>query len=123
MSNPNKDHFLALNRIWNYLLKYPDLGLYYECTRDLLLKGYCDADWAADLVSRKSTTGYLTSLSKDHYDFNSKEGKSRHTKWNTNLISWNSKLQTSIALSTYEAEYYALKEVINELVYLSGFIN
>ena len=122
MSNPNKDHFLALNRIWNYLLKNPDLGLYYDCTGELLLKGYCDADWAADLVNRKSTTGYLTSLSKDHYNFDSKKGKTRETKWNTNIISWNSKLQSSIALSTCEAEYYALKEVINELIYLTGFI-
>jgi hypothetical protein len=122
MSNPNKDHCLALNRIWNYLLRNPDLGLYYDCTGELLLKGYCDADWAADLVNRKSTTGYITSLSKDHYEFDSKRGKTRQTKWNTNIISWNSKLQTSIAQSTCEAEYYALKEVINEIVYLTGFI-
>ena len=63
-------------------------------------------------------TGYLISLSKDYYNFNSKKGKERDTKWNTNVLSQNSKLQNSIALSTCEAEYYALKEVINELIYL-----
>ena len=69
MSNPNRDYFLALNRIWNYLLKYLDFGLYYDYSGELLLKGYCDVDWAADLINRKSTSGYITSLSKDHYNF------------------------------------------------------
>ena len=86
MSNLNKDHFLVVNRIWNYLLKYLNLGLYYDCSGELLLKGYYDADWSADLVNRKSTTGYITSLNKDHYNFVEKKGK-RDIKWNTNIIS------------------------------------
>jgi hypothetical protein len=61
-------------------------------------------------------------LSKDHLNFDSKK-RIRETKWNTNIISWNSKLQNSIAQSTCEAEYYALREVINEIIYLTGFIN
>ena len=80
MSNPNKDHFLALNRIWNYLLRYPDLGLYYDCSGELLLKGYCDADLVINLVNRKSITSYLISLSKDYYNFDSKKGKIREIK-------------------------------------------
>ena len=44
ISNPNKDHFLALNRIWNYLLRYPDLSLYYDYNNELLLKGYYNTD-------------------------------------------------------------------------------
>ena len=61
-------------------MKYPELGLYYDCSGELLLKGYCDADWAADLISRKSITGYLISLSKDYYNFNNKKGKERDIK-------------------------------------------
>ena len=74
-------------------------------------------------MNRKSTSGYLTSLSKDHVNFDSKKGLQRDTKWNTNILSWNSKLQTTIALSTCEAKYYALKEAINEIIYLSGFLS
>jgi hypothetical protein len=45
MSNPSKDHFIALKRIWNYLLATPKIGVIYNCQgNDLFLKGYCDAD-------------------------------------------------------------------------------
>ena len=125
MSNPNKDHYKALNRIWDYLLLNKDYGLYYNCNGKLEIKGYCDADWAADLVDRKSTTGYTTSLSQDHYKINTnnKNNNQIDKKWNTNLISWNTKLQHSIAQSTCEAEYYALKEITNEIIYIKGFTN
>ena len=75
MSNPNKDHFLAVNRIWNYLLKYLNLSLYYDCSGELLLKGYYNADQGADLINRKSITGYITSLNKDLYNFIKKKRK------------------------------------------------
>jgi len=55
MSNPNKLHFKALDRIWKYLNKYPKLGLYYNCNNPLnTLKGYCDSDWGATLIQGKA---------------------------------------------------------------------
>lgn len=105
MSNPNKDHFNALNKIWKYLLFYPKLGLIYNCQGDnLILKGYCDSDWGNDLDLRRSTSGYLFSLSSD-IGIN-------------NPLSWNSQLQKTIALSSCEAEYMALKEATKEAIYL-----
>jgi hypothetical protein len=101
MSNPNNEHFNALNRIWKYLLRYPELGLIYDCNgNDLFIKGYSDSDRGNDLDQRRSTSGYIFSLSGD-IGIN-------------NPISWNSQLQKTIALSSCEAEHMVLKEAIKE---------
>lgn len=110
MSNPNKEHFNALTKIWKYLLAYPDLGLIWDCSGDnLTIKGYSDSDWGNDLDDRKSTSGYIFSLSGD-------------IAYN-NPISWTSQLQKSIALSSCEAEYMALKEATKEAIYLANMFN
>ena len=104
MSNPGLEHFKALDRIWKYLNNYPDLGTYYDCNKNILeILGYTDADWGGDIVGRKSTSGYLFLL-------------------NNNIISWNSILQKTVALSSCESEYMALKEAIRELIYLNNLI-
>ena len=105
MSNPNKLHLKALDRIWKYLNKYPKLGLYYNCNNSLnTLKGYCDSDWGGDINSRKSTSGFIFF-------------------YNNNIISWNSALQKTVALSSCEAEYMALKEASKESIYLNNIIS
>ena len=110
MSNPGQEHIKALEKIWRYLLYRPNLGLLYNCCGDnLYIKGYSDADWAGDLDSRRSTTGYIFSLSGD-IGLN-------------NPISWNSQLQKSVALSSCEAEYMAIKEAIKEAIYLANIFN
>ncbi len=105
MSNPNKIHFKALDRIWGYLNCKPNLGLYYT-TKDLpKLLGYSDASWGDDLIERRSSTGYI-------YYF----GQS-------NPISWYCTVQKTIALSTCEAEYMALKDSGKEAIYLNNLLN
>jgi hypothetical protein len=106
MSNPNKTHFRALDRIWKYLNKYPNLGLYYNCNNitSNILKGYCDSDWGGDINTRRSTSGFIFF-------------------YNNNIISWNSALQKTTALSSCEAEYMALKEACKETIYLNNVIN
>jgi ABC-type transport system involved in Fe-S cluster assembly fused permease/ATPase subunit len=102
MSNPNITHFKALDRIWKYLNKYPTLGTYYNCNiSNLELLGYTDADWGGDIISRKSTSGFLFLL-------------------NNNIISWLSMLQKTVALSSCESEYMAFKEAIKEVIYLNN---
>ena len=61
--------------------------------------GYCDADWAGSVDDRKSTSGYLFSLSGAP-------------------VSWHSKKQSCVALSTAEAEYVALANAAQEMVWL-----
>jgi hypothetical protein len=110
MANPSEKHINALLKIWRYLLYRPNLGLLYNCLgNSLYLKGYSDADWAGELDSRKSTTGYLFSLSGD--------------LGVNNPISWNSQLQKSVAISSCEAEYMAMKEAVSEAIYLANIFN
>ncbi|KAI7974601.1 hypothetical protein EIK77_004065 [Talaromyces pinophilus] len=110
MANPAKDHFNLTKYIWQYLLYTPNIGIIYNCSgNDLYIKGYCDSDWAGDINDRKSTSGYIFSLSPDLAI--------------NNPISWNSKLQKTVALSSCEAEYMALKEAVKEAIYLSNIFN
>jgi len=68
MSNPNKSHYSALNRIWKYLNYRPNLGLYFIAEQSTstspYLLGYVDADWGGDIFSRKSTTSYYFTFGK-----------------------------------------------------------
>ena len=67
------------------------------------MKGYTDVDMAGDLDNRKFTTGYLFTFSRG-------------------AISWQSKLQKCIALSTTEAEYIAATEASKEMIWLKQFL-
>jgi hypothetical protein len=65
--------------------------------------GYSDADWAGDIDTRRSTSGYVFLL-------------------NGGCISWRSKKQRTVALSSTEAEYMALSEATQEAVWLKAFM-
>ena len=87
-SNPKESHLTAVKRIFRYLIGTENLGLWYPKGQEFSVVGYCDADFAGCRVERKSTSGSCIFLGGC-------------------LISWNSKKQNSIALSTAEAEYVA----------------
>src|ERR1044072_5703277 len=76
----------AVKRILRYLKGTTNLGLMYKKTSEFKLSGYWDSDYAGDRVERKSTSGNCQFLG-------------------SNLVSWASKRQSTIALSTAEAEY------------------
>ena len=67
--------------------------------------GYSDADWAGNLVNRKSRPGYCFKLSDD-----------------SACISWSSKNQSSIATSTAEAELNASFSASHEMIFLAGIL-
>jgi hypothetical protein len=104
MSNPSLDHSKALDIIWAYLNYSKNYGLYYKSSSTLKLAGFSDSDWGGDLVSRKSTTGWIYTI-------------------DNTAIGWNSKLQKTVALSSAEAEYMALKETIKHNIYLNSIIS
>ena len=96
LEDPGKEHREAVKWILRYLR-----GTTRDCLcfkgSDPILKGYTDADMAGDLDNRKSTTGYLFIFSGG-------------------AISWQSKLQKCVALSTIEAEYIAATEAGKKMV-------
>ena len=98
MSKPSLMHCAAVKRILRYLKGTLDVKL---CLggMDLTMKGYCDADWGGDVNSRRSTMGYVFFLG---------EG----------AISWSSKRQPTIALSTLEAKYMAISQSAKEAIWL-----
>jgi hypothetical protein len=108
MANPSLDHFKALDIVWGYLKTTVDLGILYKSTSlsnsnitPIRLEGESDSDWGGDYDTRRSTTGWVYTL-------------------NSSAIAWNSKLQKTVALSSCEAEYMALKEAIKESLYLNA---
>jgi hypothetical protein len=82
-----------------------NLGLNFTVSSDPdpCIETYTDSDWGGDTVDRKSTTGYVIFL-------------------NNNPVSWRSKKQTTIALSTCEAEFMALADAISETLYIKSLV-
>ena len=100
-SNPGREHWKAVKRILRYLKGTMDYCLVYQGS-ELRLVRYSDADWGGDLDQHKSTSGYVFLLNKG-------------------AISWCSKKQTCIALSTMEAEFIACSVAVQEAVWLRRF--
>ena len=86
MHNPSKNHMGAAKRILRYVQGTSACGIRYSRGKFSNLVVYTDSDWASSADDRKSTTGYVVSLG-------------------SGAISWSSKKQQSIALSSTEAEY------------------
>eukprot|EP00873_Tetraselmis_striata_P007808 jgi/Tetstr1/428072/TSEL_018127.t1 len=100
MAKPEERHCQAAKRVLRYLKGTKTLGLTFSGGKaDGLLHGYCDADWAGDVVSRRSTTGFVFMLCGA-------------------AVSWKSQLQATVALSTAEAEYVALCAAVCEALFL-----
>jgi hypothetical protein len=98
--DPNAAHLTGVKRIGRYLKGTPDYGLIYSEDKNEL-KGYSDADWGGCRDSRRSTSGNIFMFSGA-------------------AISWSSKRQTVVALSSAEAEYRALTPAAQEAIWLRG---
>ncbi|CAL3962787.1 unnamed protein product [Diplocarpon coronariae] len=102
-SNPSENHIIAVKNLLRYLKGTKSLGLIYKNSPNKYITGYCDADYAGDIGSAKSTTGYSFYLANC-------------------LFSWKSKLQSIIAQSTTEAEYMAINSAAKEAVYIKQIL-
>jgi len=100
-ANPSFAHWKAVKRIL-YLKGIMDYMLCYQAP-DLGLVSYNDADWGDDPNEHKSNSGYTFLL-------------------NGGAITWCSKKQTCVALSTMEAEYVAGSVAVQEGVWLRKFL-
>ena len=100
---PNQLHLTAAKRVLRYLKGTAELALTYTNEGNASLTRYSDADWAGDRDTRRSTSGMTFML----------QGVS---------ITWSSKRQASVALSTVEAEYMALSQATQEAIWLQRLL-
>ncbi|XP_062114802.1 uncharacterized protein LOC133827049 [Humulus lupulus] len=99
-ANPKQSHLTAVKCIFKYLAGTVEFGLWYSCDTNMSLVGYGDFDWAESLDDRKSTSRGCFYIGKI-------------------LVSWFSKKQHSISLSTAEAEYIVAGSCYTQLVWLN----
>ena len=107
-SNPSKVHWNEAVHVLHYLGGTKDLALVFNGSKgaDLssLILGYSDSDWAGDMDTHQSTGGYVFFACSA-------------------AISWSSKLQLSLSLSSTEAEYMACTHATQEAIWLHQFLD
>lgn len=97
-ANHSEAHWTAAKRILRYLRCTANFKLRYEKGVSLI-HAYTDADWGSESDSRKSRTGYVVNMAGA-------------------AISWCSKKQSIVALSSTEAEYIALSSTVREALWI-----
>ncbi|KAH9288452.1 hypothetical protein KI387_032569, partial [Taxus chinensis] len=102
MANPGKEHWKVVQWILRYLKGTFSMQLCYGGS-NISLCGYVDSNMVGDLDCRRSTTGYIFTVGGM-------------------TVSWISRLQKVVALSTTEAEYVAATEAIKEMIWMSRFM-
>ena len=98
-SCPKESHLLTVKRIFRYLKDTPSLGLWYPKGSSFALHAYSDADFGGCKIDRKSTSGTCQFLGNI-------------------LVSWFSKKQHNVALSTIEVEYIAIGSCCAQVLWM-----
>jgi len=98
-TNPGPEHLTAAKRVFRYLQGTIDLGVEYNSEPITALEMYSDSNWGTDPDTRRSITGYVSMYAGG-------------------AITWNSKKQPTVALSSMEAEYMALSSATREALWL-----
>lgn len=99
MEKPTVQHLTVAKRILRYLKGTLELGILYKHGQKAELLAYSDSDYAGDLDDRKSTSGYVFMLG-------------------SGVISWSSKKQPVVTLSTTEAEFIAAASCACQAIWL-----
>ena len=97
-------HLIAAKHILRYLKGTIDYGLKYDANQKINLEGYVDSDWAGSAIDRKNTSGCCFSMGSC-------------------VISWFSRKQSYVALSTTEAEYVTAYSASCEAVWLRKLLS
>lgn len=102
MHQPRMSHFGAVKRILRYIKGTIHQGLHF-ISGPLSLTAFADADWAGDLVDRRSTTGYAI-------------------YFGPNLVSWCAKKPHTVSRSSIEAEYRAMANTAANLIWIQQLL-
>lgn len=104
MHRPTLHHFGAAKRVLRYLVGTQNYGLWFHKTDVFKVVGFTDSDWAGSAEDRKSTSGNCFTLG-------------------STAISWSSKKQSTVALSSTEAEYVAATSAGCQAVWLRRILH
>ncbi|KAM0973674.1 hypothetical protein ACFX2C_016966 [Malus domestica] len=99
MHGPTRKHMGTAKRVLRYIQGTLDYGIAYEKGNEAMLIGYCDSDWSGSEDDMRSTSGYAFNLG-------------------SGVFSWASVKQSSVALSTAEAEYVSAAEATAQAIWL-----
>ena len=99
METPKETHWQAAKMILSYINGKKQYAILYTPTSDFRLVGYIDRDWAGSVDDRKSTSGYVFHLG-------------------SGAVSWTSKKQLIVSLSTTETEYVTATGATCEVVWI-----
>jgi hypothetical protein len=103
-ASPRESHLKATKRILRYLKDTHDVGLWYPKGSNFELIEYSDSDYGRCKIDRMSTSGTCQLLG-----------------WS--LVSWSSKKQNSVALSTAKAEYISAGSCCAQLFWMKATLN
>jgi len=98
-SNSKESHLSAVKRIMRYLLGTINLGLWYPKNSSYNLVGYSNSDFVGCKTDRKSTSGTCHFIGSA-------------------LVSWYSKRQNSVGLSTTKAEYISAESYYAQILWM-----
>ena len=99
MHNPSDHHMNVVNHIFAYLKLTPGKGVFFSKHGYIDVIRYTDSDFVGSRMDRKSTSEYLSFIGG-------------------NFVTWRSKKQNKVSLSSAEADYRAMHHAIRELCWL-----
>ncbi|XP_071723183.1 secreted RxLR effector protein 161-like [Rutidosis leptorrhynchoides] len=103
MHSPKQSHMNAALKVVRYLKTCLGLGILLSRKCNMEMTAYCDVDYATCPMSRRSITGF-------------------YIKVEESLLSWKTKKQSTVSLSSAEAEYQSMAKTVCEIVWLRGLL-
>ena len=103
-ANPGLEHWNALMHVIGYVKNTLDYGLTYSRDAELSPHAFVDADYGGCKDTRRSTSGYVFLMAGGP-------------------VTWSSKRQATVALSTVEAEYVAMSRCAQQMVWMHSWLS
>src|SRR6266545_4359138 len=103
-ADPSIEHWNALMHVIGYIKNTLDYGLIYSRDYDITPLAYVDADYGGCRDTRRSTSGYVFTMAGGP-------------------VTWSSKRQATVALSTVEAEYVAMSRCAQQMVWMQTWLD
>ena len=103
-ANPGIEHWRALLHVVGYIKNTIDYGLTYSRDHDISPTAFVDADYGGCRDTRRSTSGYVFTMAGG-------------------AVTWSSKRQATVALSTVEAEYVAMSRCAQQMSWMHSWLD